>query len=370
MRVRNIKKYLGAALLGIAIHWAILYVAFLAQRIAHGQPLAGFFQAYCERMSQAGDVPHYVNIAANGYVAAGENANEIVFYPLFPLLMRLMHAIIPDYTAAGAVVSNLCLGAASAGMLALMERELGERRALRGVLLFSLFPFGFFMVGAYTESLFIALMVLDMLALVKRRWAWVGVLGMLAALTRTQGIALLVPAVYELCLDLRRKRGARGMAWVLLIPLGTCGYLVLNRAIYGSATAFLAFQAAPPWYNTSHWIADNLAQHYGMALNYPALSVFIYWAQLFLYFAALALLVWGLKAGVRASFVALGGAYLFMTYLHGWMISGPRYVMGCVPLFMALAMLGKEDGELPIAVPAGALAVIYAVWYLQGQAIM
>ena len=370
MRARNYRKYIVAALAGIAIHWLILYLGYAAPRIAQGVAPTGFFRAYFSHMAQAGDVPHYVEIASGGYQSAGEHANNIVFYPLFPLLMWLAHWVIPDYVAAGTVISNLCLGAATAGMLALMETELGEKRAMRGALLFSLFPFGFFMVGAYTESLFIMLLTLDMLALAKRRWLWVGALGCLAALTRTQGLALLVPAVYELCLDLRQKRAPKSALWVLLIPLGTGLYLLLNRVVCGSATAFLGYQAAAPWYNTSHWIAENLAQHYGMALNHPGLAVIIYWVQLLLYFAALGLLLWGLKAGLRPSFVALGGAYLFMTYLHGWMISGPRYVMACVPLYLALAKTGREDGALPVAIPMGALAVVYALWYLQGQAIM
>ena len=109
-----------------------------------------------------------------------------------------------------------------------------------------------------------------------------------------------------------------------------------------------------------------------MALEYPSLAVFIYWPQLLLYFAGLALLFLGQRRGMRAPFVALGGAYLFMTYLHGWMISGARYVMGCIPLYLALAALGGEDGDgaAALAAPTGLLAVFYAMWYLQGQAIM
>ena len=370
MKTKGIRRLVIVGLLGIGLHWLILWLAFAAMRAVSGQPLTGFFSALYERMAQAGDVPHYMEIAANGYRALGDTANNIVFFPLYPLLMRAVHVLIPDYVIAGMAVSNLFLGAATAALFALIEAEMGFRRAMRGTLLMTLFPFGFFMAGAYTESLFMALVALDMLALAKRRWVWVGALGFLAALTRSQGVVLLVPTVYEACLDLRARKGSPWMLAALLIPAGTLVYLGMNVALFGKPTAFLEFQAAAPWYNTSHWISENLAQHFGMALDHPALAVFIYWVQLLLYFAGLALLFWGLKKKLRPSFIALGGAYMLMTYLHGWMISGPRYMMACVPLYLVLAACGgEEDGALP-AIPLGLLSVLYAMWYLQGQAIM
>ena len=35
------------------------------------------------------DAPHYVAIAKNGYVNTGDAANFIVFFPLYPILIRL-----------------------------------------------------------------------------------------------------------------------------------------------------------------------------------------------------------------------------------------------------------------------------------------
>ena len=159
MKTKGIRRLVIVGLLGIGLHWLILWLAFAAMRAVSGQPLTGFFGALYERMAQAGDVPHYVEIAANGYQALGDTANNIVFFPLYPLLMRAVHVLIPDYVIAGMAVSNLFLGAATAALYALIEAEMGFRRAMRGTLLMTLFPFGFFMAGAYTESLFMALVI-------------------------------------------------------------------------------------------------------------------------------------------------------------------------------------------------------------------
>ena len=125
-------RYLAAALLGIAAHWLIIYAGYAVLRLSEGQPLTGFFPALYERMAQAGDVPHYVEIALHGYQSAGETANNIVFFPLYPLLMRGMCALVPDAVTAGMIVSNLCLGLASAAVYALLEAELGALPSREG----------------------------------------------------------------------------------------------------------------------------------------------------------------------------------------------------------------------------------------------
>lgn len=363
--------YIYPALVAVLIHWLILYVAYAASQTVAGEAVSGFWQAVFERTAEAGDVPHYVNIAENWYQNSGEHANDIVFFPLYPVLMKVMYLLCRNYVLAGILVSNLCLVVGSIYLFRLLEEEYDQKRAWEGVLLLTLFPVGFFMTGAYTESLFVMLMVMFLYYLRKGKWIFVGILGMLAALSRSQGIVLLVPAVYEMFL-LFRDRGKRTWkaAALLFIPAGTGIYLLMNKVIYGSFTQFLDFQAAPPWYNTSHWISENLAQHYSMALQYPYLGIFIYWAQLFLYFAAVILLFYGLRKGVRSSYVALGGAYLFVTFLHGWMISGPRYMMSCIPLFIILAAPEQAGLRRGIMIVSGMLAVPFALWYMQGQAIM
>lgn len=363
--------YGGAALAAVVLHWVVLYAGYLAGQLADGQACSGFFGAVYERMAQAGDIPHYVNIAENGYQAVGENANEIVFFPLYPMLMRGMYLFCRDYVLAGILVSNLCLAVGSVGLFRLIEEEYDRKRAWEGLLLFTLFPVGFFMIGAYTESLFVMLTVLCLYFLRKESWLPVGVFGMLAALSRSQGIVLLVPAVCEVCVLFRKPEKRTGKAlFLLLIPVGTALYLLLNQVVYGSFTQFLVYQAAAPWYNTSHWISENLTQQYSMGLQYPYLGVFIYWTQLILYFGAMALLLYGLQRKIRTSYLALGGAYLFVTFLHGWMISGARYVMGCIPLFIILSEPERPVVRHGLIILSGMLAVFFALWYMQGQAIM
>lgn len=166
----------------------------------------------------------------------------------------------------------------------------------------------------------------------------------------------------------RKKQGPASLALALPL-LGWGGYLALNWRLFGSPFAFFEFLAAPPWYQTTRWIGENLAQHWQMALDYPGLAPFIYHAQLALYFAAMALLFFGLWKKCPTHWLIWGGGYLGMSYLAGWLISGGRYVFGCLPLYLIGASLPRPARWLLAAVSAFFLWKI-GVWYMQGQAIM
>ena len=147
-------------------------------------------------------------------------------------------------------------------------------------------------------------------------------------------------------------------------------YLLLNRVLQGSFFRFLEHQAAPPWYQTTKWVSENLAQHFDMAQAYPGLAFIIYGAQIALYFLTAAALFYGLWRGTRTCYLVYGAAYLIFTYFSGWMISGGRYMLGCVPLFLIAADIkSARAGQLLLAASA-LLFALYTFLFLQGYAIM
>lgn len=336
--------------------------------------LSAFFAHFWQRFTTAGDSPHYLFLAQNGYAAQGENAKLLVFYPLYPTLIRLTHRLLAFWSAswqlAGLLVSQLCWGFAGAAMLRLAAWRLNVEGAVTATLLMALYPFGFFALGIYTESLFLLLCLTCMLAALRRSWLCAGVLGFFAALTRTQGLVLVLPTLFLwLCARKTGKQGLKNLG-LLLMPLGTGGYLLLNYCLFGNWLQFLIFQKDAPWYQTTRWIGQNLTQHWNMALEYPGLAPFIYWAQLGLYFAAMALLFWGLHRKEPAAWLIWGGAYLGLCYLPGWLISGGRYMFGCLPLFLLMAGAKRRVTRAALLALSGALLYYFGAFYMQGQAIM
>lgn len=214
------------------------------------------------------------------------------------------------------------------------------------------------------------LSALCLLMLYRRRWGWMGLCGFLAATSRAQGLVLLLPGLYEWLLTIRGRRGGllKGL-FLLLIPLGTGVFLLINRVVAGDALAFVAYEAAPPWYNSTRWIAENLTTHFSMAVDDGYLGAVIYWPQLLLYFAGVGAILWGLYRGERISFMAYGGAYIFVSYLHGWLISGPRYMLSCLPLFLMTSRL-RPWLRMTLLIAWAGMGVAYMVMYLMGGAIM
>ena len=85
-------------------------------------------------------------------------------------------------------------------------------------------------------------------------------MGFFAALTRSVGVMLVFPFGVQVLLDaLHEGGGAREIIWrivrrgwkVILIPLGTVVYLLINYAVFGDALHFLVAQR-------EHWSAGNV----------------------------------------------------------------------------------------------------------------
>lgn len=350
----------------IIIHWLIVIISFYLTGDERG-----FFTAFRECFLATGDTPHYIDIAKEGYVAAGEDAKFIVFYPLYPFLMKVVALLVRDYFAAGIIISSVCTGVSGYYLYKLVKEELGAGKASDALLIYVLYPFGSFMVLVLTEGLSMMLVIMCLYYIRKNKWLAAGIIGMLATLAKSQGIALFVPAVYEAIMYMKDKKKFKVQTLaVCMIPVGTFIYLLINKVVQGDWFAFLEHQSAAPWYNTSKWISENIKTQYEMGIDYPGLALLIYWIQIFLYFALIIALFYGIRKKLATSLIAFGGAHIFLSFLHGWLISGPRYMMGCVTMYIIYALVDNRYVKGIIMLLFGMLTVFYTMGLWQGQAIM
>lgn len=166
---------------------------------------------------QRWDALWYQHIAESGYQP---NSGSLAFYPLYPLLSRALSFVM----LGNVVVAELVLsGGAFVGAMWLLWHVVAHERrdaAMSGqqvgrpaseiisvprltVLVAAFFPTAFFFLGPFTESLFL-LLVLASLWCSRMGRPWLaGLLGFLAALTRAQGVFLVLPLAYE---HLRQRR--------------------------------------------------------------------------------------------------------------------------------------------------------------------
>ncbi len=157
----------------------------------------------------------YVRIAEEGYAdqldlsapSTDQSTGSLAFFPVYPLLLRLVSALTGlDPRWAGVLVS-LTAGAVAAAGVAILATDWAGRRvgALAG-LLWATGPMAAVGTLVYTETLFTALAVWTFLALRRHSWLAAGVLGAAAGLTRPTGIAVGVAV-------------AAYVAWTVLQPI-------------------------------------------------------------------------------------------------------------------------------------------------------
>ena len=368
---KRLKTWLLIALVCLGIHDLMLALAVIINTGSFSW--SAFRELAVSRLTQPGDATWYLDIAQNGYAKDGEKAIALVFYPLYPMLMRLLGLVTGDLALAGQIISRVSYCAASVLLYELILLDGTERQAWDGVLLMALYPYSMFVLGVFTEGLFLALTIGGLLAIRKRKFIAAGILGFLAALTRTQGMLLVFPAVYAL-ITARLGGEKRKIKWsdaaVLLIPAGFGVYLFINYALHGNPFQFLIYEAGEPWYQSTRWVGDNIAQHYHMALDYEGLSLFIYWVQIALYFLTLGILAYGLYKKEQTMYLLYGSVYLGFTYLSGWMISGGRYMLCCVPVYIVLSRLKEGPVRKLLIAAAGFLFFAYSLFYLRSYAIM
>lgn len=202
------------------------------------------------------DAVWFLAVAEQGYGGSPDHA-KAAFFPLYPLLARIVGTPLGSSLLGGLAVSLACLFAALVLLRRLAALELGERDAGATVLLVAFFPTAFFFSAVYSESLFLLLSVATLLAARRGRWAWAGALGALAALTRNSGVLLLVPALLLYLYGPRADRpggeapGARwrprhrlepDVLWLALIPLGLLAYLAYLGIALGAPLAPLEAQ--------------------------------------------------------------------------------------------------------------------------------
>lgn len=193
---------------------------------------------------------YYLGIVANGYQAdpvAGPYTN-VAFPPLYPALVTLLSLPTPGHAGLiGVLVSNVAFLLALGLFVRLGTPHIGRRRASLAAGLLVIYPFASAFAMAYSESLFLLLMLATFLAVERRHRAWAGIFFALTVLSRTQGVALILP----LAILMLRQDGWRpkvSMLWLALGPLAAVAFLAYIAGVTGSATAFL--DATQAWGRT------------------------------------------------------------------------------------------------------------------------
>jgi hypothetical protein len=323
-----------------------------------------------------GDIRHYINIAHFGYVNVESDLRlNIVFYPLFPWMMRIVRFFVRNYVVAGMLI-NVPLTFASGVMLyGLVQRRFGHDEAARAVKYLLLFPFAFFLFTPMTEALFLFLTVACFYFMKKRSYIimYLAVFG--AGLTRSLGILLVVPIIIESGRVMFHEKDVKSA-----IRLG-CGvfaalaafavYLMINFRVYGDPFMFLTIQR-------EHW-HQQIDFFWNTAVYLPNAAL-TYWRNgqfgLFMGFAGsgvaamalvMSLIVYGAKR-LEPTYTAYAAAYFVMAFGATWLLSAPRYSLVIFPIAMSMAYFTRRVwADRLMTGLYGTGLFVYLYYYIDGS---
>lgn len=196
----------------------------------------------------------YRLVAVEGYDAS--KVHKAAFWPLFPWTMRVVgDALSLPYEVAGYLIANLSFAVALILLYRLLIVDFDQRTAACALWVLALFPTAFFFSAVYTEAPFLMLLLGSLLAGRQQRWWLAGGIGLLAALTRSYGVFLVLPLgllfIQQHGFDLRRWV-PRALA--VLLPLG--GPLIFSRHLQeaqGNGRAWMDVQDAWNRYDARPW---------------------------------------------------------------------------------------------------------------------
>lgn len=353
----------AAALVTLASRLLLYLLAYAMYRLfADGKD--GFFASF-EALWTHWDVRHYVAIAQEGYTAVGDERLRLVFFPLYPLLMRLLAPLTGGSVfLSGTLISLLCASLCGALLYDLCQREAGDGEAKLALAYFLLNPLSVFLCCVYTEALFLCL-TLAAVRLFRADRSWLAALcGAASAFTRMPGLVVAGLFLIRLIGEAGRRRlRARDVlscaGQVALVFCGLAAYWAVNWVVTGHPLTYMTYQAEN-WYQTpgSFWASTANTMHYFLTTTGEHDWLFTWGFQLLAMLYAYALLAFR-SDRLPFDLAAYAFVYTAVVFAPSWLLSGARYLYAlcALPLLQARAHATRAAHAAALAVCACLLLV-------------
>jgi hypothetical protein len=330
------------------------------------------------------DAQWFLHVAQDGY-----NPTSAAFFPLYPLLLHVLHWIFRSWLVAGTLLS-LASGGVAAWALAQIARPLlGEKGARDSVLYLALCPTAFVFTALYSDALFLALSTLAFLAALRGRSWQAGIAGGLAVASRLVGLALL-PALAVL---LWKRRKPLELVPLLLLPAALVLFSLWlgHDDGVGDWLAWKHAQGTTEWQRqtgtlgplTGLWWAIEAGGHGGLEIlrhlprglgapgGFSHADTIAFWNASHLVLLAVGIwLTWVAWKRLGVAFGLYSAATLVVILWapsKGFpLVSLPRLLMDDFPIVLALAAVTRERGRDWVLISLAALTAVAGVAFAHG----
>jgi len=287
------------------------------------------------------DALHYLYLATHWYQNTGDEANFIVFFPLYPLLLKAVIYFFSSPVFSAIATSTVFFMLGAYFFYKLVAIDYPEKVARMATVALAIFPTSFFFNAPYTESLFLFTFSASLYSARKGKWLLAGIFTGLGCITRPFGILVLPAVIIEWFLGKNHK-----WRYILLIVLpsvvAVLAYLYLNKIVYNDPFTFQKTLEV-------HWqkhlmsplagIIDAWRIAFSGGLN--NYTVIVGWAE-----AVSITLSWIL---IPFAFLKLRKSWAVFYFLSivlfsstSFILSTPRYLLSIPPFFVLIAIAEKN----------------------------
>lgn len=306
----------------------------------------------------------YRMVARGGYLLVPGRQSDPAFFPLYPILLRALHALGVGWGAVGPIISDAALLAGLVLFHALTRELFSDDFARRATTYLAVFPLGYVFSMTYPESLVLALVAAAPLAALRRRWWIAAACGAAAALARPEGLFVALPLAgiaWQQRHTLSPARRGAALATVLSPAAALASYplylatvlhdpLAWTRAEHAWGRSFSvlgpvrAFEQLPQMLAQTPWLTRDVV--------------------FFLVYLVLLYAAW--RVGTSLPWLAAAAAIVVLPVFSGQFVSIGRFGLLAPPLFWGLAAIfpGRraERIVLPVSLVLLAAATASIKW--------
>jgi hypothetical protein len=353
------RRPVGTVVLFVAI-WSLALdvIAVLGARFIAGVPHPG--RSALTAAWQQWDGNWFERIVAGGYhyfpeqiPGHGAYYLQAAFYPGFPVVARgvyeIVHPLGVGVTGAMLLTNQVLIFALALLFYRLALVLTGDRAVgVRAVQYLLLFPFAYFLLAPYSETVFMTCLAGFSWALVTRRYGVAALFGAAASATRLVGIVLpvIVVVAYLEQHDWQLRSIRPRIVIYALTPLaGAAAYALYQWAEFGDPL-YSQHASKLGWarsFTLNIWrVVRESFGHQPLSAGYihgVPLEAFVIW-PLLIAFVALSVAVW------RRFGAALGLLCVLLmleSITSGSMLSFNRYLLPLLPCFIVLAVIGRNS---------------------------
>ena len=278
----------------------------------------------------------YFSIVVSGYNYMPGQQSNVSFFPLYPILIRLLNPIFGNIVLTAIIIANLCFLLSLVVLYKLVIKKFNdENTAIKTLIFIVLYPFSFFFSAAYSESLFLLLVLLSFYFSENKKWEFSSIFAMLAAVTRVVGLALLPAFLLKYLKDTQFnfKNVKADIFCFLFIPIGLLSYILFLYLKFGEPLAFLKSQQM--WGRHLFDFSSHIfTLKHLLSLNYKTTLHFFY-LILTLVFTGLLLPIYRF---LGISYAITSFLFIFIPFITGIESMG-RYLSVVFPCFIMMGYL-------------------------------